>query len=146
MIKGLHHVGMATRDLPRLAGFYVELFHAELLREFSWSEEAGEFSVRLGLERSAGRLVLLRLAGAGLEIFQFDTPEIPESRILRSVAKPGFSHICLEVDDCEREHARLTGSGMAFHGPPLAMPSGGVFTYGRDPDGNVIELFQAPPG
>ncbi len=99
-----------------------------------------------GLERSAGRLVFLKIAGAGLEIFQFDAPEIAASAALRSVAKPGFSHICLEVDDCAVEYGRLAADGMFFHGPPLAMPSGGVFTYGRDPDGNVIELFQGPCG
>jgi predicted enzyme related to lactoylglutathione lyase len=33
---------------------------------------------------------------------------------------------------------------MTFHAPPLTMPSGGVFAYGRDPDGNVVELLQPP--
>ena len=101
-------------------------------------------SARLGLEKSAGRLVFLGFTGAGIEIFQFRSPDIAASPSLRSVAKPGFSHICFEVDDCVAEYARLTEAGMRFHAPPFTMLSGGVFTYGRDPDGNVVELFQSP--
>ncbi|MDE2793121.1 MAG: VOC family protein [Paracoccaceae bacterium] len=145
MIKGLHHVGMATGDLDRLVAFYTERFFADYLHEFSWGEDAAEMSARLGLERSSGRLVFLGLAGAGLEIFQFDFPDVATTCQLRSVAKPGFSHICLEVDDCAAEYNRLTEAGMVFHGPPLTMPVGGIFTYGRDPDGNVVELLQRPP-
>ena len=61
----------------------------------------------------------------------------------RSVAKPGLSHIAFEVDDVGREFDRLDGV-LSFHAPPLVMPSGGVFAYGRDPDGNVVELLQLP--
>ena len=41
--------------------------------------------------------------------------------------------------DIQAEYERLSAAGMRFHCPPLDM--GAVkATYGRDPDGNVVEL------
>ena len=145
MIKGFHHAGVATRDLPRLVGFYVEQFHAQVLQRHSWDETDSELSVRFGIQASSGRLAMLGFPDPALEIFQFDKPELPGCLPLRSVAKPGLSHICFEVDDCFAEYYRLSAGGMNFHAAPFAMPAGGVFTYGRDPDGNVVELLQRPP-
>ena len=85
---------------------------------------------------------MLGFEGARLEVFEFATP-IQDRGSLRSVAKPGFSHIAFEVDDVFAEYERLQGA-MAFHAPPLEMPGGGIFAYGRDPDGNVVELLQPP--
>ena len=144
MIKGFHHVGIATRDLSRLVAFYSDLFDGNLIREFSWDRTDTALSSRLGLATSAGRLVFLAFPGAGIEIFQFDHPDVASTPDLRSVAKPGLSHICFEVDDCLAEYDRLRNAGMMFHASPLKMPSGGQFAYGRDPDGNVVEVFQPP--
>ena len=144
MIKGLHHVGVATRDLDRLCAFYAEFFHGRTLAEFAWTEEDTELSDRLGLERSAGRLRMLGFGVTRLEVFEFTMPSIePNGR--RSVAKPGFSHIAFEVDDAMAEYDRLVQAGLPFHAPPLTMPGDGVFAYGRDPDGNVVEILQPPP-
>ncbi len=145
MIKGFNHVGIATRDLSRLVAFYSDLFHGTPIREFSWDRTDTALSARLGLETSAGRLVFLAFPGAGIEIFQFDHPNLAAAPDLRCVAKPGLSHICFEVDDCLEKYDRLRDAGMVFHASPLTMPAGGGFAYGRDPDGNVVEVFQPPP-
>ncbi len=145
MIKGFHHVGVATNDLSRLVAFYSDLFHGDPVREFSWDRGDTALSARLGLETSAGKLVFVAFPGAGIEIFQFDHPDIAEAPDLRCVAKPGLSHICFEVDECLKEYDRLQSAGMVFHASPLTMPTGGIFAYGRDPDGNVVEVLQQPP-
>ena len=145
MVKGFHHVGVATRNLSRLVDFYVEHFHGNPIREFTWDRDNTDLSIRLGLVESAGRLVFVGFPKGGLEIFQFEFPDISNASGLRSVARPGLSHFCFEVDDCGAEYARLSRAGMAFHAKPLMMPAGGVFAYGRDPDGNVVELLQCPP-
>ncbi len=144
MILGLHHTGVATPDMKRLSRFYVDLFHGRILGEFAWDEDTVAMSARLGLAKSAGRLMMLGFDGARLELFQFDRPVIALPDVPPSVARPGFSHICFEVDDVRGEYARLSDAGMTFHARPMAMPAGGAFTYGRDPDGNVVELLQAP--
>jgi hypothetical protein len=45
------------------------------------------------------------------------------------------------VVDVDAEYERLKAAGMTFHCPPQGM-SGIRATYGRDPDGNVIELLE----
>ena len=144
MILGINHVGVSTGNLRRLVAFYIDHFSAEVLGEFSWDESCTELITRLGIDAVSGRLMLLGFAGTKLEIFQFGVRNAAAARSTRSVAMPGFSHICFEVDDCEAEYRRLKDAGMRFHGPPLVMPSGGIFTYGRDPDGNIVELLQPP--
>ncbi len=144
MILGFHHAGVATPDMERLSRFYVDLFHGRILGEFEWDDDAVAMSARLGLAKSAGRLMMLGFGGARLELFQFDWPAIALPDVPPSVARPGFSHICFEVDDIRAEFTRLSDAGMTFHAQPMTMPAGGAFTYGRDPDGNVVELLQAP--
>ena len=144
MVRGINHVGVSTRNLRRLVAFYVDHFDAEVLGEFSWDESCTELIDRLGIGAVSGRLMLLGFAGTKLEIFEFAVRDAAETQPPRSAAMPGFSHICFEVDDCEAEFRRLQNAGMRFHGPPLVMPSGGIFTYGRDPDGNIVELLQPP--
>lgn len=144
MILGFHHVGMATPDLNQLVGFYTNLFGGQILKEFSWGDGDTALSQRLGLQISSGRLAMIGFEGARIEVFEFVEPKIALEQGLRSVAKPGLSHICFRVDDCQTEYDRLNCAGMSFHSLPLVMPSGGVFAYGRDPDGNVVEILQPP--
>ena len=142
MIRGIHHTGVATRDLARLCAFYCDHLHGRVLAEFVWDAQNGSLSERLGLAQSAGRLSMLGFGETRLEVFEFSEPVIlPEG--VRSVAAPGLSHIAFEVDDAAAEFARLS-EVMEFHAPPLTMPAGGVFAYGRDPDGNVVEILQPP--
>ena len=61
--------------------------------------------------------------------------------------------VCIEVVDIDAEYARLTAAGMRFNSPPISSPDdvdkAGLkvrVTYGRDPDGNSIELLETRPG
>lgn len=144
MMLGFHHVAVVTEDLERLVAFYVDHFGGRVLNRFSWSEDDGEMAKRFGLKESAGHLAMVGFEGARIEIFEFRTPSNLRRDAHRSVAKPGFAHICFQVDDAEAEYDRLIKAGMEFHAPPLKMAAGGVFTYGRDPDGNVVEILQPP--
>lgn len=146
MIKGVHHFAVSTPDLDRMVDFYRRLFDGVMLREFEWQPGNAAFNARLGLEDSAGRIVMMGFGeGARIEFFQFSVPEILRPDTVIGVASPGYSHVCFETDDCFIEHQRLAEAGMKFHAPPLKMPAGGIFTYGRDVDGNIVEIMQAPP-
>ena len=114
MIMGFHHTGIATKNLDRLSRFYIDLFHGSVLNRFAWDADNLELSQRLGLASSSGRLVMIGFENARLELFQFDTPDVAGNEAPRSVAKPGFSHICFQVDDCWEEYERLHAAGMAF--------------------------------
>ena len=58
----------------------------------------------------------------------------------RPVSDHGITHICLDVTDLDGEYDRLAAAGMTFHCPPQRIGDDVKTTYGRDPDGNVIEL------
>jgi catechol 2,3-dioxygenase-like lactoylglutathione lyase family enzyme len=55
------------------------------------------------------------------------------------VCDHGITHIALDVRNIGAEYERLSAAGMRFHCPPLDMGTVKA-TYGRDPDGNVVEL------
>ncbi|HJP36347.1 MAG TPA: VOC family protein, partial [Gammaproteobacteria bacterium] len=60
----------------------------------------------------------------------------------RPVCDHGITHLCLQVSDIDAEYERLKAAGMVFHCPPQAVGDAIHATYGRDPDGNVVELLE----
>ena len=58
---------------------------------------------------------------------------------MRPVCDHGITHLALQVSDIEAEHQRLADAGMFFHCPPGEQIRA---IYGRDPDGNVVELME----
>ena len=63
----------------------------------------------------------------------------------RPVCDQGITHICLQVTDIDAEYARLSAAGMRFHCAPQTAPGLCRATYGRDPDGNIVELIEPDP-
>lgn len=141
----LHHMGLTTHNAERSVKFYCDHFGGKIVREFQWEPGNVEFNKRLGLPESAGRIVMIEFGSARLEIFEFAVPETNGSDRPADVNTPGYTHICFETEDCFAEYNRLKGAGIEFHAPPLKMSAGGIFAYARDPDGNIIEIMQAPP-
>jgi glyoxylase I family protein len=141
MLKGFHHAAISTPDLDRLVRFYRELFGCEVVREFGWPAGIPEADALTGLQNSAARAVMLKLADSYLEIFEFSSPAPKPGDPDRPACDHGITHICLEVRDSQAEYARLKAAGMRFHAPPQAQ-DGGFVTYGRDPDGNIVELLE----
>ena len=65
----------------------------------------------------------------------------------RPVHDHGYTHFSLDVKDVDDEYERLLAEGVTFHCPPINLGPKCRTTYGRDPDGNVIEfqeLFDEP--
>lgn len=141
MIRGIHHVSAHVRDLDRMIGFYKEAFGFELIGDpFEWSNEE-KLDQILDVPGSAARGAMLRAGSCYLELFQFSAPDPVSDRPLRPFDK-GYTHFCVDVTDIEQEYHRLKAAGMTFgHSEPIDM--GHVKTiYGRDPEGNVIEIQQ----
>ena len=140
MIRGIHHVSVHVTDLDRMIKFYREAFGFEIVGEqFSWSNNA-VLDKLIDVPGSAARGAMLRGGTCYLELFQFDAPEPTSSKPLRPYDK-GYTHFCVDVTDIERECERLRELGMTFGHTPIDM--GHVKSiYGRDPEGNVIEVQQ----
>lgn len=144
MIRGIHHVSVHVRDLDRMIQFYRDAFGFEVVgEEFSWRDST-VLDQLLDVPGSAARGAMLRAGSCYMELFQWSAPEPESTRPLRPYDK-GYTHFCVDVTDIEKEYERLRGLGMTF-GHPHPLDMGHVKSiYGRDPEGNVIEIQQTAP-
>lgn len=141
MIRGIHHVAVHVRDLEKMMKFYNEAFGFELVgEEFSWKDD--EFLDRIvDVPGSAARGAMLRAGTCYMELFQYSAPEPESTRPLQPYDK-GYTHFCVDVTDIDSEFERLKKVGMTFN-EPAPIDVGHVKTiYGRDPEGNLIEIQQ----
>ena len=150
MIKGIHHVAISTPDLDRITRFYTEVIGFEPETEASGWEpdtELGELcDTIVGLKRSSARSIMLKKGVMIVEFFEYRLPEPKLRDPGRRVCDHGYTHIALDVEDIDMEYERLKAAGMAFHAaPPPGEPGGLRAIYGRDPDGNVVELYEELP-
>lgn len=140
MIRGIHHVAVHVRDLDKMIAFYREAFGFEVVGEpFGWDND--EFIDRIvAVPGSAARGAMLKAGTCYLEMFQFSKPEGSERP--RDPYDKGYTHFCVDATDIEEEFVRLRGLGMTFpEDAPIDV--GHVKTiYGRDPEGNLIEIQQ----
>ena len=140
MIESIHHTGIATPDLDRAIRFYRDLFGFELLSRFDKPPGSPGMDAMLDLPGVGFSAALLRLGRTMIEVFQFSDPVPAKATARRRVCDPGLTHLCFQVDDVKAEYERLSAAGMVFHCPPQT-GDGATFVYGRDPDGNAIELI-----
>lgn len=141
MIRGIHHVSVHVNDLGRMMDFYRQAFGFELVgEEFGWKDVEALDRI-LDVPGSAAKGAMMRAGTCYIELFEFEAPLPDQTRPKRPYDK-GYTHFCVDVTDIEQEYDRLKGLGMTFgHFEPIDM--GHVKTiYGRDPEGNVIEIQQ----
>ena len=139
MIRGIHHTAISTGDLERALAFYRDLLGFSMVGNFAWPVGTETADRITGLQASSARVVMLRAGNAFIELFQYASPPPRPNDPGRPVCDHGITHLCLDVTDLDTEYARLRAAGMTFHCPPQDL-EGVRTTYGRDPDGNVIEL------
>ncbi len=139
MIRGIHHTAISTVDLERSIRFYRDLMGFEQVMDFSWPEGTVNMNATHALKETAGRVVLLKAGNSMIELFQYATPTPAPKDASRRLCDYGITHFCIDVDDIDAEYERLKAAGMLFHCPPVDYGTVKT-TYGRDPDGNVIEL------
>jgi len=141
MIRGIHHVAVHVNDFDRMVRFYREAFGFEIVgEEFSWEND--EFiDTIVDVKDSAARGAMLRAGTCYMEMFQFSAPAPEADGPLQPYDK-GYTHFCVDVTDIEQEYERLKGLGMTFS-QPAPIDVGHVKSiYGRDPEGNLIEIQQ----
>ena len=141
MIRGIHHTAISTADLPRSIAFYRDVLGFEEVLDFEWPEGTANMNATHALAETAGRVVLMRLGRSMIELFDFQTPTPRPVDPDRPLCDHGITHLCLDVVDIDQEYERLRAAGMRFHCAPVQNGDARM-TYGRDPDGNVIELLE----
>jgi glyoxylase I family protein len=145
MIRGIHHVAVHVHDLERMIKFYRDAFGFEVVGEpFAW--EKSEFIDRIvDVPDSAAKGAMLRCGTCYMELFEYQQPK-PTSIEPKNATDKGYTHFCVDATDIEHEFERLKTLGMRF-GQPGPIDVGHVKTiYGRDPEGNLIEIQQTIEG
>lgn len=145
MITGLHHVSITTGNFDRMVDFYCDLLGFTVALEFSWDGDSPTSDAIFALEDTAVRMAMLKTSNAFFEIFEFSNPVGKANEPQRPVCDKGVTHMCLTVGDIDGEYARLLAAGMRFHCPPQMAQGLCRATYGRDPDGNIVELIEPEP-
>jgi catechol 2,3-dioxygenase-like lactoylglutathione lyase family enzyme len=128
--------------MERSIRFYVDVFGAEQMTRPFVIE--GDFAESVMEGPSGVRFLLCHLRftnGQMLELFQFVEPVHPSDPVHSS--RGNTLHVCLVVDDVDATVARLTASGGSIVFPLIEWGEHRL-CYTKDPDGNVIEISDAP--
>jgi catechol 2,3-dioxygenase-like lactoylglutathione lyase family enzyme len=135
------HVAIRVTDIDRSTRFYVETFAARpLTRPFVLE---GEFAELMMGGPAGVRFRMRQLAfGRGiLELFEFLEPAFPADPAHASVAN--ILHLGFEVDDVDAALRWVIAGGGRVIVPVTAWDEAKI-CFCADPDGNVIELADAP--
>ena len=143
MISGIQHTAISTGDMERALGFYRDLLGFEVESDVSIAKDSSADAGRImALDDVACRIAMLRIGESRIELFEFHSPAPRSASPDRPVCDHGITHVALSVTDIDSEYERLRSAGMRFHCPPVQLGGRAKATYGRDPDGNVVELLE----
>ena len=136
----LGHIGLCTPDIERATRFWAGVLEqepyarADLGPMPAFDEITGLRDARMSWSS------WLRTGVLGIELWQFHEPLTRPRVDPRAVDALGWHHIGLACTDVRAERARLVELGARF--PVLPADGGRVpVLFGRDPDGNLLELI-----
>ena len=150
MIRGVHHFTVHVRDLEKMSNFYQQAFgFTDLGFPGGWSDSP-EIDEIVGLANSTARSLMLVAGNCYLELFQYSAPKPDDNAKPLEPYQHGYTHFCVDVVGIDEEVERLEKLGMSFerpHGKGRPVDVGIVKAiYGRDPEGNLIELQETLEG
>ena len=137
----LNHITIVVSDIEKSKKFYKEI----LGLDSTFEEEIGgdQFSKVTAIQNLKLRFAVLKDKESNMiiELAQFLKPEAEIHR--------DFRHIAFEVDDVDRIYSALKERNIETLSEPVTISdprpkiNGKRFFYFRDPDGNLIELFNS---
>jgi methylmalonyl-CoA epimerase len=133
VVRGIHHIGVAVRDLPEALSRWTSLLGAAA----GPVEENAVWGVRLAELRFAAGMVIELLAPIG--------DSSPVAKFL-AVRGGGIHHLALEVEDIEAAMAEMRRQGLVFVTDTPRPGAGGsltAFVHPRSLDGVLLELRQS---
>ncbi len=134
MVKRVAHIGIAVKNL----GLSKELFSKLLGNDFPRTEK---------IEEQNATVSLYQLGESSIELIEAADSSGAGSAITTFIEKrgEGIHHICLEVDDIEKEIERLKKLGFRFASEAPFLGGGGcrvAFMHPKSTNGVLIELSQ----
>jgi len=135
MIKRIDHIAVAVHDIDEAAQFYTEMLRLDL----TGVEVVTEQKTKVGF---------LKIGESNIELVEPTSEDSPLAKFLETRG-PGIHHICLEVDDIEKEVEELKkrGARMIDETPhPGAHSTSVAFIHPKSAGGILIELNEFPEG
>jgi glyoxylase I family protein len=143
MIRGIHHIAIHTPNLDRLRDFYVNAFNFEPVGEEVNLKDFAAASLIVGVPNAEARSLMMKAGNCYIELFEWSAPfggVVPP----RNAYDFGYTHFMVDVSDIDSEYDRLSALGMTFVHPSAVRFGDAASVYGRDPDGNLIEIGELP--
>ncbi len=130
MITGVAHLGIRVHDLERSRRFY------EILGfEFVIGPVGPE---PVAILKHPGGVEINLILNAGNE-------EAPNVLMDVNEKHAGYTHVALQIRDVNAAKALLDAANIPLSGGPNNYPNGAKGMFIRDPDRNVVELYQPGP-
>jgi glyoxylase I family protein len=141
LTRSAFSIDMPLREIKNLttARDNSQATKGEIVQESEF-DNSPEVDQAVGLVNAKARMAMLKGPNAFLELWQYTNPEPKDLR-----SRPcdyGYPHFALQVDDIQVEYDRLKTHGMEFVGDVVHFGNTSSAIYGRDPCGNVIELYE----
>jgi catechol 2,3-dioxygenase-like lactoylglutathione lyase family enzyme len=142
-LQRLTHIGIAVSDLDRALHFYRDL------RGFSWEHdltvEGEPTDTLLRLRGTNLHAVYLHRDGVRIELLHFTSPPAP-AKPARVMNEVGLTHLSFRVADLDAVLVALRADGQrVLEDTIIRFPDwGSAAALIVDPDGQIIELVQAP--
>ncbi|NIS61238.1 MAG: methylmalonyl-CoA epimerase [Proteobacteria bacterium] len=133
MIKRIDHIAIAVNDMDEAAKFYTDTLQLDL------------GGVEVVTEQKT-KVAFLKIGGSTIELVQPASDDSPLVKFLEARG-PGIHHICLEVDDIQKEVEELKrrGARMIDETPrPGAHNTRVAFIHPKSSGGVLIELNELP--
>jgi glyoxylase I family protein len=140
LIRGINHTCIVTPDYDRLVAFYRDVLEGEVLLEVRLG--GAQQDAIVGVTGSSIDCALLRVGESFLEIQHYRTPDARPVVAPPQANDHGIRHIAFVISDLDAGYERFTAAGMTFIGPPVDWDGKVKTAYARDPDGNLLEIFE----
>jgi catechol 2,3-dioxygenase-like lactoylglutathione lyase family enzyme len=147
VLERAHHTSFTISNLERSLAFWRDVLGCEVLA--TQEKEGGYLAAIVGDPRAHVRMAHLRVPGGEhvIELFEYVAPDGETMDVLPW--NVGATHICFLVEDLPAVYDELVERGVtSFVSPPVEVDTGvnagGYGLHLRDPDGVIVELFQAP--
>jgi glyoxylase I family protein len=149
-IQRFRHVAIVVEDLEAMIAFYTSVFGLKVIQRYETAAE--DFRRGVGLPGARASAAHLQVPNSPVQIEMFQYADSPTSDPRRSRADvPGYRHIAFVVESLDQACARLRDEGLEFFSEPITLrlpgsSAGTRFVYFTDPEGNIVELNELPPG
>lgn len=124
-----HHVTLSVSDVDRVSQWYANVLGFKIHDRFTLTRP----------DNQKIQVVRVEIPGLQMDISQFPGSTSPD----RSGERQGWRHLAIQVNNVEQSYQRLQKQGIQFLAKPLIYnPPGYRIAFFRDPEGNILELYQ----